>query len=152
MGTGSDKTAADASHAPPPTLLDRFFLFGVRSVLVVVVLGALGVFLIVHGIQVGRLDYIASGAIVVVIGVVVGVAALRTEYTMITKKYFEAGTIVGLTGRAQAHIRERAKGAVQIEHETWSAIAEEDIQKGENVVVTAVDPDKVTLRVRKQKT
>jgi membrane protein implicated in regulation of membrane protease activity len=151
MGTGSDKTAADAAPAPPPTLLDRFFLYGIRSVLVVVVLGALGIVLIVHGVQVGRLDFIASGAIVIVIGVVVGVAALRTEYTMITKKYFEPGTIIGKTGRAQAHIRERAKGAVQIEHETWSAIAEEDLMKGDNVIVTAVDPDKVTLRVRKQR-
>lgn len=150
MGTSRDKTAADASPAPPPTLLDRFFLFGIHSVLVVVVLGGLGVFLIVHGAQVGSLDYIASGAVVIVIGVVVGVAALRTEYTMITKKYFEAGAIVGKTGRAQDHIRARAKGTVQIEHETWSAIAEEDIPNGTNVVVTAVDPDKVTLRVRKQ--
>ena len=150
MGASSDKTAAGPAGSTPPTILDRFFLFGFRSVLVIVALAALGIFLVVHGFSVGRLDFVASGAIVIVIGVVVGIAALRTEYTMITQKYFEAGTIVGKEGRAQAHMRQHSKGVVLIEHETWSAIAEEEIAKGELVTVTAVEPDKVTLRVRKQ--
>ncbi|TLZ65830.1 MAG: hypothetical protein E6K09_07960 [Methanobacteriota archaeon] len=149
MGTSRDPAAADAT-TKRPSLVDRFFLFGgIRAVLVIIAIAALGTYLIVHGSFAGRLDYIASGTIIIIIGLVVGIAALRTEYTMITKKYFEAGTVVGKTGRAQAQIRERAKGAVLIEHETWSAVAEEDIQKEDSVVVTAVDPDKVTLRVRK---
>ena len=149
MGTGRDPAAADAT-TKRPSLLDRFFLFGgIRAVLVILVIAGLGVYLVVHGSLVGRLDYIASGTVIVIIGLVVGIAAMRTEYTMITKKYFKAETVVGKTGRAQAHIRERAKGAVLIEHEVWSAVAEEDILKGDPVVATAVDPDNVTLRVRK---
>jgi len=34
----------------------------------------------------------------------------------------------------------------------WSAVAEEDIARGEPVIVTAVDPDNVTLTVRKHRT
>lgn len=151
MGTSRDPATADATTTRP-SFLDRFFLFGgIRAVLVVAAIAAFGIYLIVHGSLAGRLDYLASGVVIVIIGFVVGIAALRTEYTMITKKYFEAGTVVGKTGRAQAHIREHGKGAVLIEHETWSAVAEEDIQKGDIVVVTAVEPDKVTLRVRKDR-
>ncbi len=151
MGTGRDPAAAETT-TKRPSLLDRFFLFGgIRAVLVIAGLAALGIYLIVQGSLEGRLDYIASGTIIIIIGLIVGIAAMRTEYTMITEKYFEAGTVVGKTGRAHAHIAARGKGAVLIEHETWSAVAEEDIQKGDSVVVTAVEPDKVTLRVRTYK-
>src|SRR5437867_13090011 len=44
-----------------------------------------------------------------------------------------------------------AKGVVHVEHESWSAVAEEDIARGEPVIVTAVDPDNVTLTVRKHR-
>jgi len=43
------------------------------------------------------------------------------------------------------------KGVVHVEHETWSAVAEEDIARGDPIVVTAVDPDNVTLKVRKHR-
>ncbi len=44
------------------------------------------------------------------------------------------------------------KGVVHVEHESWSAVAEDDIARGESVIVTAVDPDNVTLRVRRHQT
>ena len=135
--------------SPPPSLLDRLSLYGIRSVLVVVALVVLGVALIVHGALVIRLDYVASGAIIVLIGIGVGIAAMQTSYSMITKPYFAAEPLVKKTGKAVGPIRAGGKGVVHIEHETWSSIAEEDIGTGDSVVVTAVEPDKVTLRVRR---
>lgn len=134
--------------SPPPSLIDRLYLYGIRAVLVVVALVVLGVALIVHGSLVGRLDYIASGAIIILIGIGVGIAAMQTSYSMITKPYFAAEAIVGKVGKAMGPIRAGAKGVVHLEHEQWSSFAEEDIGKGDSVVVTAVEPDKVTLRVR----
>lgn len=138
------------ANEPPRTFMDRLFIYGIRSLIVVLVVVALGVVLTLHGWSVGRLDYIASGAIIIVIGLVIGVAAMRTSYTMITKPYFAADALTGKTGKAVGSIRANAKGVVHIEHETWSAVADEDIGRGDWVVVTAVESDKVTLRVRKQ--
>ena len=58
--------------------------------------------------------------------------------------------MLGKTGTALVAPPAAGKGVVHIEHEQWSAVAEEDIDYGEEVVVTAVEPDKVTLRVRRQ--
>src|SRR5438132_11906685 len=126
MGTSRDPAAADAT-TKRPSLLDRFFLFGgIRAVLVIIAIAALGTYLIVHGSFAGRLDYIASGTIIIIIGLVVGIAALRTEYTMITKKYFEAGTVARKTGRVQAHNRERAEGAGVIAHVALMRLCEQE--------------------------
>lgn len=138
------------ASAAPKTFMDRLFLYGIRSLIVVLGIVALGVVLILHGALVDRLDYIASGAIIIVIGVTIGIAAMRTSYTMITKPYFAPDAMTGKTGKALGAIRANSKGVVHIEHEQWSCIAEEDIGSGDWVVVTAVDSDKVTLRVRKQ--
>lgn len=139
----------ETSAPAKPSLVNRLFLYGIRSVLIVAIIIVGGSVLIVHGWLVDHLDYIAAGAIIIILGVGIGVAVMRTEYTMITKKYFAAEGVVGLTGRSQSTVAAGAKGVVVIEHETWSSIAEEDLVNGDPVVVTAVEPDKVTLRVRK---
>lgn len=136
----------------PKTLADRVFLYGIRALIVVVIISALGVVLIVHGILVGRYDYIASGVIILILGVVIGVANMRTSVKLITKPYFAADAMTGKTGKALGAIRATAKGVVHIEHEQWSAVAEDNIASGDGVVVTSVEPDKVTLRVRKRDT
>ncbi len=139
-----------APTSAPKTLMDRLFLYGIRSLLIVIALVAFGVGLIIHGWLVYRLDYVASGAIIIMIGIGIGVALMRTSYTMITKTYFAENALVGKTGKAVGPMRAHQKGVVHIEHETWSSLAEEDIAGGDWIVVTGVEPDKVTLRVRKQ--
>src|SRR2546427_9267497 len=102
MGTSRDPAAADAT-TKRPSLLDRFFLFGgIRAVLVIISISALGTYLIVHGSFAARLDYIASGPIIIIIGLVVGIAALLPAYTMITKKYFGAGTVAAKSSPTRA--------------------------------------------------
>jgi len=142
------------SRSPPgsvSSLLDRLFLYGIRSVLVVLAVAAFGIFLIVHGILVTRYDYIASGIVIVLIGVGLAFAFQQTTTQVITQRYFAGETLVGKTGRSLASMRARGKGVVHVEHETWSAVAEEDIARGEPIIVTAVDPDNVTLKVRKHR-
>ena len=119
---------------PVSSLLDRLFLYGIRSVLVVLAVVAFGIFLIV------------------MIGVGLAFAFQQTTTKVITQRYFSGETLVGKTGRAVVPIKATGKGVVHVEHESWSAVAEEDIARGEPVIVTAVDPDNVTLKVRKHRT
>ncbi len=137
---------------PVSSLLDRLFLYGIRSVLVVLAVIAFGIFLIVHGWLVSRFDYIASGALIVLIGVGLAFAFQQTTTKVITQRYFSGETLIGKTGRAVVPMKATGKGVVHVENESWSAVAEDDIARGEPVIVTAVDPDNVTLRVRRHQT
>ena len=137
---------------PISSLLDRLFLYGIRSVLVVLAVVAFGSFLIVHGWLVSRFDYVASGVLIVMIGVGLAFAFQQTTTKVITQRYFSGETLIGKTGRALVPMKATGKGVVHVEHESWSAVAEDDIARGESVIVTAVDPDNVTLRVRKHPT
>ncbi len=73
----------------------------------------------------------------------------QTTTKVITQRYFSGETLIGKTGRALVPMKATGKGVVHVEHESWSAVAEDDIARGESVIVTAVDPDNVTLKVRK---
>lgn len=134
---------------PELSLLDRIFLYGVRSILVVLALVAFGSFLVTHGVLVERLDYIGSGAIIIVLGIGLAIAFMKTETKIIEKRYYTPETVVGAHGRAVLPFKANAKGVIQLEHETWSATSDEDIGRGESVVVTGIEPDRVTVRVAK---
>jgi membrane protein implicated in regulation of membrane protease activity len=136
---------------PESSLLDRLFLYGIRSVFAVLAVAAFGIYLIVHGVLATRYDYILAGIVTVLIAVGLAFAFLQTTTQVITKRYFTGETLVGKTGRSLVSMKATGKGVVHVEHETWSAVAEEDIARGEPIVVTSVDPDNVTLKVRKHR-
>jgi len=144
--------ASKSPDVPESNLLDRLFLYGIRSVLVVLAVVVFGIYLIVHGALVSRFDYLASGILIVMIGIGLAFAFQQTTTKVITQRYYSGDTLVGKTGRAVVAMKSTGKGVVHVEHESWSAVAEEDIARGEPVIVTAVDPDKVTLKVRKHRT
>ena len=143
--------ASKSPDVPESNLLDRLFLYGIRSVLVVLAVVVFGIYLIVHGALVSRFDYLASGILIVMIGIGLAFAFQQTTTKVITQRYYSGDTLVGKTGRAVVAMKSKGKGVVHVEHESWSAVAEEDIGRGEPVIVTAVDPDKVTLKVRKHR-
>ncbi|TLZ78219.1 MAG: hypothetical protein E6K07_06025 [Methanobacteriota archaeon] len=143
---------AKSPDPPVSNLIDRLFLYGIRSVLVVLAVVAFGIFLIVHGWIVSRFDYLASGVLIVMIGVGLAFAFQQTTTKVITQRYFSGDTLVGKTGRALVAMKSTGKGVVHVEHESWSAVAEEDIARGEPIIVTAVESDNVTLKVRKHQT
>ncbi len=136
---------------PESTWIDRLFLYGIRSVLIVLAVVAFGAFLIAHGWLVSRFDYLVSGVLIIMIGVGLAFAFQQTTTTVITKRYYAADTLVGKVGRAVVSMKATGKGVVHVENESWSAVAEEDIARGDPILVTEVDPDKVTLRVRKHR-
>src|SRR5213082_1758315 len=105
---------------PTSSFLDRLFLYGIRSALVV-----FGASLVVHGWLVHRFDYLASGVLIIMIGVGLAFAFQQTTTTVITKRYYAADTLVGKVGRAVVSMKATGKGVVQVEHESWSAVAEE---------------------------
>src|SRR5437879_13722008 len=101
---------------PASSFLDRLFLYGIRSVLVVLAVVAFGAFLVAHGWLVDRFDYLASGVLIIMIGVGLAFAFQQTTTTVITKRYYAADTLVGKVGRAvvsmkigRASCRERVK-------------------------------------------
>ena len=136
---------------PASSFLDRLFLYGIRSVLVVLAVVVFGASLVAHGWLVDRFDYLASGVLIIMIGVGLAFAFQQTTTTVITKRYYAADTLVGKVGRAVVSMKATGKGVVQVEHESWSAVAEEDIARGDPIIVTAVDADKVTLKVRRHR-
>ena len=136
---------------PDDTLVDRLFLYGIRPFLITVAILICGGYLTVYAILRGDTDYLISGIFILMIGAGLGIGFHRTETRKITKKYFSASTLVGKQGRAQVAFAAGTKGVVQLENEFWSSFCEEDLQAGDAVEVVYVDPDKVTLRVRRVK-
>src|SRR5437867_13405915 len=97
---------------PVSSLLDRLFLYGIRSVLVALAVVAFGIFLIVHGWLVSRYDYPASGVLIVMIGVGLAFPFQQTTTKVITQRYFSRDTLLGKTGRAVAPMKATGKAVV----------------------------------------
>ena len=136
---------------PDDTLVDRIFLYGIRPLLLTVAILVGGAALLAYGFIRGNTDYMISGLFIALIGAGLGIGFRRTETRKITKTYYSTATLVGKTGRAQVAFAAGTKGVVHLENEYWSSFSEEDLQAGDPVEVVSVDPDKVTLRVRRTK-
>src|SRR5438132_6672389 len=104
---------------PESTWIDRLFLYGIRSVLVVLAVVAFGGFLVAHGWLVGRFDYLASGVLIIMIGVGLAFAFQQTTTTVITKRYYAADTLVGKVGRAVVSMKATGKGGVPVGQWSW---------------------------------
>ncbi len=137
---------------PDDTLVDRIFLYGIRPFIITIAILAGGVFLVVYGTLRGNTDYLISGIFIALIGAGLGIGFHRTETRKITKTYFSPATLVGKTGRVQVAFSAGTKGVVHLENEYWSSYADEDLRAGDPVEVVSVEPDKVTLRVRRVRT
>src|SRR5947199_10594833 len=85
---------------PVSSLLDRLFLYGIRSLLVVLAVVAFGIFLIAHGWLVSRFDYLASGILLVMIGVGIAFAFQQTTPKVTTQPDLSGDTLGGKTHRA----------------------------------------------------
>src|SRR5439155_173321 len=118
---------------PVSSLLDRLFLYGTRSVLIVLAVAALGAFLIVHGALVTRYDYIASGVVIVLIAVGLTFAFQATTTQIITQRYFATDLVPGKDGVANV-------GA-----EDFTAQSDEFIAKGSLIRVTGYQDGKVRV-------
>src|SRR5439155_2542609 len=84
---------------PASSFLDRLFLYGIRSVLVVLAVVVFGASLVAHGWLVDRFDYLASGVLIIMIGVGLAFAFQHTSRTVITKRYYAAESLVGKVRR-----------------------------------------------------
>src|SRR5436190_20313510 len=116
---------------PASSFLDRLFLYGIRSVLVVLAVVVFGASLVAHGWLVDRFDYLASGVLIIMIGVCLAFAFQQTTTTVMTKRYYAADTLVGKVCRAVVSMNVIGIGAVHVEHESWSAVAEEAMSGGD---------------------
>src|SRR3989454_10217212 len=101
---------AKSPDVPVSNLIDRLFLYGIRSVLVVLAVVAFGIFLIVPGWVVSRFDYLASGVLIVMIGVGLAFAFQQTPPKGITQRYFSGDTLGGTTRRAPVAIQTPGQG------------------------------------------
>ncbi len=139
--------------------------------LVFVIVGLLFVLLeLIVGVETG-LDLVVIGSVFIIGGLVtwpfhswlltvivtsiicVAYVALGRRYvhrwTMVSKAKTNIDAIIGRQGIVLKSIARNVDGLVKVGNEQWRARAEEDIKKGEEIVVTSVSG--VTLIVKKTK-
>ncbi len=139
-----------ADHgSPKESLKDRLYLFGVRQLVLVVAVAAVGVYLTISGIVYGAVENVIGGLVIVFIGIGLGYGFKTTAVRRITKRYYSVDTIVGKEGVAKSSFDAGTKGVVNVDNEYWSAVTDDRISEGDEVSVVSVEADKVTLRVKK---
>lgn len=132
------------------SLKERLYLFGIRPLMLTAAIIAVGIYVTAAGIVYGYPETLVGGVIIILIGFGLGYGFKTTTIRRITKRYYAVDTIVGKEGTAKSSFDADTKGVVNVDNEYWSAVTDGRIQEGEDVLVVAVEQDKVTLRVKKQ--
>jgi membrane protein implicated in regulation of membrane protease activity len=138
------------SERKPETLIDRIFLFGLRQLIIIVLILAAGVYFTVEGALRGIITDMAGGIFLIVLGAVLGLLLRATTIHRISKKYYSTDVLIGKSAVAKSNFGRGSKGVVLLENEYWSAVSDAEINEGDEVIVRAVEPDKVTLKVEKR--
>lgn len=68
------------------------------------------------------------------------------EVTLSKKKYFDLSRLKGMTGEAKTRIEKNGRGVVYIEGEEWTAIALEEINEGDLVIIEDVKSNILFVR------
>lgn len=131
-------------------LKERIFLYGIRQLLLVVVILAVGAYVAISGVVYGAVENIVGGMLIVFIGAGLAYGFKTTAVRRITKRYYNVSTMVGREGTAKSTFDAGTKGVVNVENEYWSAVSSGRIVEGETVTVESVEADRITLRVRKK--
>ncbi len=142
---------SDSQTRKKDSLIDRLFLFGIRPLLIVIAVFALGIYMVISGILNPNVGYTFTGVILVLLSIGLAYGFKTTGTKKITKTYFTKDVKAGRVGRAKKPFGRTVRGVVELDNEYWTAISDEEISDGDDVTVLSVEPDKVTLRVEKKK-
>jgi membrane protein implicated in regulation of membrane protease activity len=142
---------SDSQTRKKDSLIDRLFLFGIRPLLIVIAVFALGAYMVISGLLSANVGYMFTGVILVLLSIGLGYGFKTTGTKKITKTYFTKDVKAGRVGRAKKTFGRTVRGVVELDNEYWTAISDEEISEGDDVTVLSVEPDKVTLRVEKKK-
>ncbi|MEM3851527.1 MAG: NfeD family protein [Methanomassiliicoccales archaeon] len=131
-------------------IVDRIFLFGIRQLIIVILIIIAGVYFTIYGATHSAVGDLIGGVLLILLGFGIGLALRATAIRRIRKRYYNVQDYVGKTGVARSTFDSRNKGVVLVENEYWSAITTSTISEGDEIKVTGVEPDRVTLRVEKK--
>ncbi|WP_449461588.1 NfeD family protein [Tardisphaera miroshnichenkoae] len=129
-------------------LADRILTYGIRPLILVVVITLIGLFIAVNGLLTGDLPEATIGVIITVIGVILGIGFAATTVRRRRPTYRLPQYMVGLVGEARTSIKAGGEGVIFLESELWSAISDspQDISAGEKVIVTGYDGVKLKVK------
>src|SRR5437773_11971586 len=96
---------------PASSFLDRLFLYGIRSVRVVLAVVVFGASLVAHGWLVDRCDYLASGGLIIMICVGLALAFQQLTTTLMSKRHYAVDTPVWLVGLVVVVMSSQGMGA-----------------------------------------
>ncbi len=133
-------------------LADRILIYGIRPLILVVVITLVGLFIAVNGLLTRDIPEAMIGVIITVIGVILGIGFAATTVRRRKPTYRLPQYMVGLIGEARTDIKAGGEGVILLESELWSAISDssEDISAGEEVVVTGYEGLKLKVKPHKE--
>jgi len=133
-------------------LADRILIYGIRPLILVVIITLIGLFIAVNGLLTGDLLETTIGVIIITIGVILGIGFAATTVRRRRPTYRLPQYMVGLVGEARTSIKAGGEGVILLESELWSAISDspEDISAGERVIVTGYDGLKLKVKPHKK--
>lgn len=130
-------------------LTKYFSKIGLAAFFSFVVLISLGSILIYFSLALNSFILFLTGYILIILGILLLISVSAVEVVFKKEKLFDAEKLKGKIGKSLTNIRKNEKGVIFIEDEEWTAIALEEIKKGEKIIVE--DIEKNILYVKKIK-
>lgn len=125
--------------------------YGYRTIIVLVLLLIFSIFLLVEYFisEETNIFTLALAIIFFLITLILFIGFRLTIVNKIEKKYFHMETLIGQSGKVLKGVKAGEKGTVNVSNEDWSFICNSDTSDGENVTITEIMDDRITLKVRK---
>ncbi|MCL4447827.1 MAG: hypothetical protein M0Z77_07060 [Thermoplasmatales archaeon] len=125
--------------------------YGYRTLIILSILLAFSTFLLVAYIasKESNAFFLSLSIVFYLLTLILFVGFRLTKVERIHKKYFHTETLVGKGGRITKGVTAGNLGSVTVMNEEWSFVCDTNTSFNDEVVVTQVMDDRVTLRVRK---
>jgi len=122
---------------------------GLLATIFLLVIALLGAFIVyVSFIQNDFLIFLA-GYIIIIVSIVSFFALGVVDVVVKKGKYFDMSKLIGNIAEAKTNIEKGSKGIIYAEGEEWTAIALEEIKKGDEVIIEKIEGGIVYVKKKK---
>lgn len=119
--------------------------FSVYNVIFILLLAAAGIILASIGIRRVILNMVGGGTVLILGAVLVlssllialGIATTRTD--KISKRYHDLTQLIGKKGLVKERIPAGGKGVILVDNELWTAMSDQEIEKGMQVIIINIE-------------